>query len=220
MVLVFLVSVCGLVLFLSLLGSPGFRDGRGRARGALALIYFGFGLLHLSDADAFLPIMPRMVPFPKLVVELTGGCELAGAIGLVLPATRRWAGACLALYAICVFPANLKHAFGHVVVSGLPNSGWYHALRLAFQPVIVWWGLYAGEVIDWPFPPHRPAFADRVGLPEALAESLEPEPPEPGALARPGSAPAQDQRRPRVPVDPPLEPEAPVKVGGPDGALL
>lgn len=29
-------------------------------------------------------------------------------------------------------------------------SGWlYHGPRLLFQPVIVWWCLYAAEVIDW-----------------------------------------------------------------------
>ena len=31
------------------------------------------------------------------------------------------------------------------------TGGWYHVPRLAFQPEIVWWALFAGQVIDWPF---------------------------------------------------------------------
>jgi hypothetical protein len=33
----------------------------------------------------------------------------------------------------------------------LPSSWWYHGPRLALQPVIVWWALYCGNVISWPF---------------------------------------------------------------------
>jgi uncharacterized membrane protein len=57
----------------------------------------------------------------------------------------------LALYAICVFPANIKHAFYGVDVPQLPSSWWYHGPRLLAQPVLVWWALYAGGVVDWPF---------------------------------------------------------------------
>ena len=98
-----------------------------------------------------LPIMPGWVPWPREVIVFTGGCELLGATGLILPQLRRPAGVMLALYAVCVFPANVHHAFDHVQVAGLPSSWWYHGPRLLFQPVFVWWALWAGEVIDWPF---------------------------------------------------------------------
>jgi len=155
----FLLAVIAAVLISSLVAAPGFRDGRGRARWAMALIYIGFGFFHLVFSDGFLPIMPPILPFPREIVWFTGVCEIAGGFGLVTPALRRWAGIGLALYAICVFPANLYHAYGHVIAPGLPSSWWYHGPRLLFQPVFVWWALWAGEVIDWPFSPHRPAFA-------------------------------------------------------------
>ncbi|MCJ2046130.1 DoxX family protein [Methylobacterium sp. J-078] len=118
---------------------------------------YGFiGIVHLAAPDAFLPIMPAWVPEPRLTVIATGLCELAGVVGLAFAPTRRWAGIGLALYAVCVFPANLKHALEGIVVPGLPDSWWYHGPRLAFQPVFVWWALYAGGVIDWPFR-RRPA---------------------------------------------------------------
>ena len=113
--------------------------------------YVAIGLLHLLRTDAMLPIMPGWVPWPREVIVFTGVCELLGAAGLALPQLRRPAGVMLALYAVCVFPANVHHALDHVHVAGLPSSWWYHGPRLLFQPVFVWWALWAGEVIDWPF---------------------------------------------------------------------
>ncbi|MDB5646240.1 DoxX family protein [Methylobacterium sp.] len=120
-------------------------------RAVLMAAYAFIGVVHLAAPDAFLPIMPDWVPMPRLVVILTGLCEFAGVAGLAFAPTRRWAGIGLALYAICVFPANLKHALAGIVVPGLPDTWWYHGPRLAFQPVFVWWALYAAGIVDWPF---------------------------------------------------------------------
>ena len=155
----YLLALIVVLVIASLINVPGFRDGRGRTRWALALIYISFGVFHLVFSGDFLAILPPILPFPREIILFTGACEIFGGLGLLIPATRRWAGAALGLYAICVFPANLYHAYAHVTVPGLPSSWWYHGPRLLFQPVFVWWALYAGEVIDWPFSPHRPAFA-------------------------------------------------------------
>ena len=64
---------------------------------------------------------------------------------------RWWASMMLAIYAVCVFPANIKHAIEGIQLPGLTTSWLYHAPRLALQPVIVWWALYCGHVVDWPF---------------------------------------------------------------------
>jgi len=118
---------------------------------AMALFYFGAGVLHLRAPDGFLAIMPDWVPFPREVVLATGVCEIAGAVALLTASLRWWAGAMLALYAVCVFPANIKHAFENVPIGGVRLSWWYHGPRLALQPVLVWWALYCGEVTDWPW---------------------------------------------------------------------
>lgn len=129
-------------------------------RWLMAAIYVGFGLLHLAAADKFLPIMPPMIPFKREVILFTGACEVAGGLGLLAPWTRRLAGVMLAIYALCVWPANIYQALWHVHVPPLPDSWWYHAPRLAFQPVMVWWALFAGEVTAWPFRREPPPFAD------------------------------------------------------------
>ena len=117
----------------------------------LAGFYLVAGLLHLVFPSSFLPIMPDWVPHARAVIEGTGWCEIAGAIELIHPSTRKIAGAMLALYAICVYPANLKHAFQHVDVQGLPSSWLYHGPRLALQPILVWWSFLSSGWVSWPF---------------------------------------------------------------------
>ena len=129
--------------------------GRRRLRYGLAAVYAFIGVVHLAAADTMLPLMPDWVPQPRLVILATGLCEIAGAAGLLTRRFRRAAAIGLALYAVCVYPANLKHAFAHVHIEGLPDSWWYHGPRLAFQPVFVWAALWAGGLIDWPFGDRR-----------------------------------------------------------------
>ena len=120
-------------------------------RWLMTAFYAAAGIVHLRSPDAFLPIVPDWVPAARDVVLVTGVCELAGAAGLVIPPLRKLAGAMLALYAVCVFPANLKHAFYDVQLAGLPTTWAYHAPRLALQPVLVWWALFCSGVVTWPW---------------------------------------------------------------------
>jgi len=119
-------------------------------RWLLSVIYIGFGCLHLARPHGFLAIMPPAIPYPLQVVLFTGACEVAGGLGLLIPWTRKAAGIGLAAYAVCVYPANIQHAV-NFMTSGA-GLGWaYHGPRLLFQPVIVWWCLWASTAIDWPF---------------------------------------------------------------------
>ena len=133
------------------------RDSRARqtARALLALAYLVAGVAHLRSPGGFIAITPDWVPFPATVIWLTGIAEIAGAVGLMLPPLRRAAGIGLALYALCVWPANFHHALGDIPLGGVHLSWWYHGPRLALQPVIIWWAIWAGGVIDWPFARRR-----------------------------------------------------------------
>ncbi len=124
---------------------------RSVSRWVLAASFLLVGVIHLRSPDLFLPIVPGWVPYPRETILATGACELAGAAGLLLQRFRRAAGVMLALYAVCVFPANIKHALDHVPIGATHLGWWYHGPRLAFQPVIVWWALFSAGVMDWPF---------------------------------------------------------------------
>ncbi len=139
------------------------RDGRTRCffRILLALIYLLAGVAHIRSPSGFLQITPDWIPCPQQVVLWTGIAEIAGAIGLlvpprVIPHMRHAAGIGLALYALCVYPANINHAVNNLAIGGETASWLYHAPRLAFQPIFIWWALIAGGVVDWPFRPKQP----------------------------------------------------------------
>ena len=120
-------------------------------RWMMAAFFLAGFAAHLYAAPSFEKIIPDWVPFPRATVLLTGVIELGGAIALMIPRLRWWAGVVLALYVIAVWPANMKHAFEHIILPPIPDSWWYHAPRLALQPVIAWWALFCAGVIDWPF---------------------------------------------------------------------
>lgn len=120
-------------------------------RWLMALFYFTAGVVHLRSPGSFLPIVPNWVPMPLQVVVFTGIAEIGGAVGLLIPRLRWVAGVMLAVYAIAVFPANIKHAVEGIALVGSRQGLGYHIPRLIFQPVLVWWALFAGCVITWPF---------------------------------------------------------------------
>jgi uncharacterized membrane protein len=115
-----------------------------------AFLAAGF-VLHLRATDALVAITPDFVPYPRAMVYFTGALELLAAIALLVPRWRKATGVALALYVIAVWPANFRHALAHIVTPPIPDSWWYHAPRLAFQPVMAWWTLFSTRVIDWPF---------------------------------------------------------------------
>jgi len=130
-------------------------NARVALRWLMAAFYVIAGIGHLATPDAFLPIVPDWVPMPRGVILLTGLCELAGAAALLTARWRRLAGIMLGLCALCVWPANIKHALDHISLPHVPDSWWYHGPRLALQPVLIWWALFCSGATDWPWQSSR-----------------------------------------------------------------
>ncbi|KWV93719.1 DoxX family protein [Erythrobacter sp. AP23] len=126
---------------------------RAGLRWLLGLFYALAGSIHLAEPAPFLTIMPGWVPAPEAVVFWTGVAELLGAAALVQWASlplRRAGAIGLALYAVCVFPANIHH---FALDMAQPDGGLglgYHIPRMFAQPLIVWLALWTGGVTDWP----------------------------------------------------------------------
>lgn len=127
---------------------------RSLSRIVLAVLYAVAGVLHLAAPHPFVAIVPPWVPWPAPVVMLTGLAELAGAAGLLQPLSpglRKAAGWGLAAYALCVWPANVQHMLIDLAQPGTGLGLGYHVPRLALQPVLVWWPLWAAAITDWPW---------------------------------------------------------------------
>lgn len=122
-------------------------------RWILALFYFAGGVIHIAAPAPFLTIMPGWVPMPETVVMWTGIAELLGAIGLAQGLSlslRKAAAIGLALYAVCVFPANINHFALDMAKPGHGAGLAYHVPRMFAQPLLVWLALWTGDVINWP----------------------------------------------------------------------
>jgi uncharacterized membrane protein len=119
------------------------------ARVVLAALYALAGAVHLLRPEPFLKVMPAFVPFPEAVVFWTGIAEIAGAIALLQPFSkplRQAGGIGLALYALCVWPANINH---FAIDMASPDGGLglgYHVPRMMLQPVLIWLALWVAEV--------------------------------------------------------------------------
>ena len=124
---------------------------RGVMRVVLAAFYIAAGIAHLLAPAQLLAITPAWVPFARQVIFITGLFELAASVALLSGIQRKSAGALMALYALCVWPANFKHAIDSIDLPYISSSLWYHVPRLAFQPIIIWWALFCSGAIDWPF---------------------------------------------------------------------
>ena len=127
---------------------------RAATRWLLAALYLTAGYFHLARPGPFLGITPQWVPWPEAVVLLTGLAELSAVPALLQPWSkplRRAAGIALAIYAVCVYPANVNHM---LIDLAKPDQGLglaYHIPRLLAQPLVVWAALWASGAIDWPW---------------------------------------------------------------------
>ncbi|TDQ55313.1 DoxX family protein [Actinorugispora endophytica] len=103
-------------------------------------------------------MVPPQIPFPELVVYGTGVLELAGAAGLVLPATRRAAAVCLALLFALMFPANAYAALNGVELAGdAPSPLVPRALEQVLYIATVTWVAWPARTRPHPAAPGRDA---------------------------------------------------------------
>ena len=100
------------------------------------------GTAHFMRTALFATIVPPIFPFRPQLVLLTGALELAGALGLFLPAFSRAASLCLALLMVAIFPANVYAANQTVGGLHMPSV----PVRTAMQVVYILLLLTAGWV--------------------------------------------------------------------------
>jgi uncharacterized membrane protein len=115
----------------------------------VALPLLASGPLHFTRTAMMATIVPPFFPYRPQLILLTGVLELAGAIGLLLPAFTRTASVCLAVLMIAIFPANVYAANQTVGGLHMPSV----PVRLAMQIIYILLLLIAG----WGIPRTRKA---------------------------------------------------------------
>lgn len=99
----------------------------------------GAGLNHFIAADTYVAMMPSALPAHRALVYLSGIAEIAGGLGLILPATRRWAAWGLVALLVAVFPANVNMAIHHLPLGERVVPAWALWARLPLQLVLIAW---------------------------------------------------------------------------------
>ena len=118
----------------------------GAVRVGLAVMFCFTAAAHFNSMRGDLVRMvPPFVPNPELMVTFTGVCEIAGAIGLLVPRTRRIAAFALIVFLLAVLPANIHAAQSGVTLRGAAATPLVP--RVALQCLfiaLVWWSGFGG----------------------------------------------------------------------------
>ena len=105
----------------------------------LAIFMISAGVMHFVNPDFYMKIMPPYLPLHKELVFLSGVCEVALGVLLLVPKWSRWAAWGIIALLIAVFPANI-YVFQNQEV--LPAPPMVHLLRLPLQAVFILWAYW------------------------------------------------------------------------------
>lgn len=139
--LIVLVLVTLIARVIGWFGVSALRDWAAATRVGLAAMFCFTAAAHFNSMRPDLVRMvPPQVPNPEFMVTFTGLCEVLGAVGLLIPRTRRVAAIALIVFLIAVLPANIHAARAGVTLRGAAATP--IAPRVAIQAVFIvllWW---------------------------------------------------------------------------------
>lgn len=107
-----------------------------------SLVYVASGVNHFVHTTVYVGIMPDHYSDPRLLVQLSGIAEIAGGVGLLLPATRRVAAGGLAAMLVVFLDVHLYMVRHPERFPGVPRWVLWARVPLQFG-LIAWAGWYA-----------------------------------------------------------------------------
>jgi uncharacterized membrane protein len=123
------------------LGVAALRDWAAATRVGLAAMFCFTAAAHFNSMRPdMIAMVPPFVPNPEFMVTFTGVCEILGAIGLLVPRTRRIAAVALIVFLLAVLPANIHAAQAGVTLRGAPPTPILPRIALqALFIALLWW---------------------------------------------------------------------------------
>jgi len=139
--LVLLAGAVGAFRALGAVGIGRFQSWRDSVRYALSIMFVFTAVAHFTGTRADLVRMvPDLLPYPELLVTITGLLELLGAVGLLWRPTARYAGTGLSFLLVVMFPANIVAAQEGLIIAGrLATPIWFRLLiQVIFVLLLLW----------------------------------------------------------------------------------
>ncbi|MGG1551523.1 DoxX family protein [Paenibacillus ferrarius] len=138
----FIVLVSSFALFrcIGWFGAGYFDNWQHALQAAVALMLLLTASAHWGKRRAdLIRMVPPAFPNPALIITVTGILEIAGAIGILLPALSLASSLCLVLLFLAMFPANLYAAKHRLTIAGTPVPGLLlrSVLQLVFLAAVV-----------------------------------------------------------------------------------
>lgn len=139
--LIVLVAVTLLARLIGHWGVARLRDWAACTRVGLAAMFCFTAAAHFNSMRAdMIAMVPPFIPNPELMVTFTGICEVLGAIGLLVPRTRRMAAVALIVFLVAVLPANIHAAQTGVTIGGAAATPIIPRVILqALFIALLWW---------------------------------------------------------------------------------
>jgi uncharacterized membrane protein len=103
-----------------------------------AALFLTAGIMHIMRPEFFRDIVPPQLGHADALVAVSGVAEIAGGIGLLVPATRNAAGIGLIALLLAVWPANIYMALAAGRFASVAPA-WVLWLRVPVQLLLIWW---------------------------------------------------------------------------------
>jgi len=98
--------------------------------------FMGGGITHFTNPEFYVAIMPPWIGWHLELVYISGFFEILGALGVLVPALRQWAGNGLLLLVVCVTPANVHMWLNPDLFPDVPTA--FLSIRLILQVFLLW----------------------------------------------------------------------------------
>jgi uncharacterized membrane protein len=110
-----------------------------------AVLFLVTGMLHFVHPEFYTSIVPPQFGHASTLVAISGLAELAGGLGLLIPATRNAAAIGLIVLLVAVWPANWYMALAANHFADVAPA-WVLWLRVPLQLLLIWWVAIARRV--------------------------------------------------------------------------
>lgn len=116
------------------------------ARIAMSVMLVFTAIGHYAYTNGMAMMMPAFIPYKTAIVYLTGIIEIAAAIGLLLPSTRKLTASLLIAYFILIIPANINAAIHRIDYQNATVEGpgvSYLWFRVPLQVLFIIWTYFS-----------------------------------------------------------------------------